>query len=64
MKFFVGSCSASKASINYLLSHPDRGHAAVLVVGGSAESLDSHPGTYILQLKRRKGFIRMALNHG
>lgn len=35
----LGCCSASKTSMNYLLSHPDGGHAAILVVGGAPESL-------------------------
>jgi len=59
-----GTCSASKQSLNYLLSQREGGHAAVVVVGGAPESLDSHPGTCILQLKNRKGFIKMAIRHG
>jgi hypothetical protein len=59
-----GTCSASKSSMNYLLSRPKGGHATVLVVGGAPESLDSHPGSYVLQLKRRKGFIKIALRNG
>jgi len=61
---FTGSCSASKNSINYLLSRPEGGHACVVVVGGAPESLDSRPGSYIVQLKKRKGFIKVALRHG
>ncbi|XP_021962460.1 2-acylglycerol O-acyltransferase 1 isoform X2 [Folsomia candida] len=59
-----GACSASKRSLNYLLSRPGGGHAAVLVVGGAPESLESRPGSYILKLKDRKGFIKTALRHG
>ncbi|CAL8082066.1 unnamed protein product [Orchesella dallaii] len=59
-----GSCSASKSSMNYLLSRPEGGHACVVVVGGAPESLDSHPGSYIVQLRKRKGFIKIALRHG
>jgi hypothetical protein len=59
-----GTVSASKESLNYLLSRKEGGHAAIVVVGGAPESLDSHPGTYVLQLKKRKGFIKMAIRHG
>lgn len=34
------------------------------MIGGAAESLKSHPGTYRLILKNRKGFIRTALQFG
>lgn len=50
--------------MNYLLSTPGGGKAAVLVPGGAPESLDSHPGTYIVQMKKRKGFIKVALQNG
>lgn len=36
----------------------------MLVVGGAPESLESRPGSYILKLKDRKGFIKTALRHG
>ena len=35
-----------------------------LLIGGAAESLEAHPGRYTLVLKRRKGFIRVALETG
>jgi len=60
----AGTCSASKTSLNYLLSRPEGGNAAVVVVGGAPEALDSHPGSYVLQLNRRKGFIKVALRNG
>jgi len=77
--------------MNYLLSHPDGGHAAILVVGGAPEALgeslvlwishvsigfvlvmrfpqfdqlDSHPDSYVCHLKKRKGFIKLALRNG
>ena len=37
---------------------------AVIAVGGPPESLDAHPGALRLQLLRRKGFVRIALQHG
>jgi hypothetical protein len=33
-------------------------------VGGSAELLECQPNTDILVLKRRKGFVRLALENG
>lgn len=61
----TGSCSASKESIEYLLTKKGTGNALILVVGGAAEALDAHPGRITtLVLKRRKGFIRLALKHG
>jgi hypothetical protein len=35
-----------------------------IVVGGAAESLSAHPGTADLTLKRRKGFIKLAIRQG
>lgn len=34
------------------------------MVGGAAESLSAHPGTADLTLKRRKGFIKLAIRQG
>jgi 2-acylglycerol O-acyltransferase 2 len=48
--------------LNYVLSRP--GNAVALVVGGASESLESRPGTYKIILKRRKGFVKLALMHG
>lgn len=35
-----------------------------IVVGGAAESLSAHPGTADLTLKRRMGFIKLAIRQG
>ncbi|XP_051174958.1 diacylglycerol O-acyltransferase 2-like [Leptopilina boulardi] len=70
-----GCCSASAASLEYLMSNkpdqrpgvniiPKQGNAPVLVVGGASEALHCKPGTYRLVLRRRKGFLRLALKHG
>jgi len=60
----LGLCSAQKESMSYLLSHPDGGKGVVLVPGGAPEALESHPGSYVIQLTRRKGFIKLALQNG
>ena len=36
----------------------------MIVVGGAAESLYAFPGTFDLVLKRRFGFVKLALTNG
>lgn len=40
------------------------GRAITIVVGGARESLDARPGQVRLVLRRRKGFVKMALRTG
>ncbi|KAG8975066.1 diacylglycerol O-acyltransferase 1 [Tulasnella sp. 425] len=59
----LGICSVSKKScINILSSGP--GSAITIVIGGAAESLAARPGTADLTLKRRLGFIKVAIQQG
>lgn len=59
----MGICSVSKNScLNILRSGP--GSAITIVVGGAAESLRAHPGTADLTLRRRLGFIKLAIQCG
>ncbi|KAJ3493606.1 hypothetical protein NLJ89_g10978 [Agrocybe chaxingu] len=59
----LGVCSVSKESCsNILKSGP--GSAITIVVGGAAESLSAHPGTADLTLRKRLGFIKVAIQHG
>jgi len=60
----VGFCSCSKESIEYLLTQNGCGNAVVLIVGGANEALDARPGSFTLTLKQRKGFVRIAMQHG
>lgn len=60
----LGVCAASRKGMNYLLSREGGGNAGVLIPGGAPESLDSHPGSYVVQLKQRKGFIKVAIQNG
>ncbi|KAF2880666.1 hypothetical protein ILUMI_25505 [Ignelater luminosus] len=60
----VGACAASAKSINFLMSKPEGGNVALLVVGGAAESFYCKPGQYHLVLKNRKGFVKLALKNG
>ncbi|KDR15399.1 2-acylglycerol O-acyltransferase 2-A [Zootermopsis nevadensis] len=58
----LGGCPSSVEALSYVLSRP--GNAVALVVGGASESLECRPGTYKIILKRRKGFVKLALMHG
>ncbi|KAJ8092844.1 diacylglycerol O-acyltransferase 1 [Marasmius tenuissimus] len=59
----LGICSVSKKSCsNVLKSGP--GSAITIVVGGAAESLSARPGTVDLTLRKRLGFIKVAIQHG
>ena len=60
----LGICDVSKESLEHILCKQGRGNVAVVVVGGAAESLDAHPGFYKLTLKKRKGFVKMAIRTG
>lgn len=60
----AGLVSAEKSSLEYLLSRAGGGQVAVIALGGPPESLDAHPGGLTLQILGRKGFVRIALEHG
>lgn len=64
LAYSLGGCSASAKSINWVLSAPQGGNVAVLVVGGVAESYNCRPGQYRLVLRNRKGFVKLALRNG
>ncbi|XP_034654937.1 diacylglycerol O-acyltransferase 2-like [Drosophila subobscura] len=70
-----GLVSVSKAALNYLLTksndpkHADNrdgftSNAVAILVGGAQEAMDSHPGQYIVTLRNRKGFVKMAIRTG
>lgn len=59
-----GLVAASRNSLNWVLSSPGKGRAAVLVVGGAAEARFNKPGLYKIVLRNRKGFCRIALENG
>ncbi|KAM6960461.1 2-acylglycerol O-acyltransferase 1 [Tautogolabrus adspersus] len=61
---FGGLVSSSKSSLSYLVSRPEGGNVAVIAVGGASEALDARPGALTLQVRNRKGFIKLALKHG
>eukprot|EP01117_Protostelium_nocturnum_P000708 TRINITY_DN1085_c0_g2_i1.p1 TRINITY_DN1085_c0_g2~~TRINITY_DN1085_c0_g2_i1.p1 ORF type:complete len:289 (+),score=113.45 TRINITY_DN1085_c0_g2_i1:222-1088(+) len=59
----LGLASVSLSSCNKILSMKDP-TSIVIVVGGAAEALDAHPQTNSLTLRKRKGFIKVALRNG
>lgn len=60
----LGGCSASRESLLYLLNDKTQHRAVGVVVGGAAEAFYCRPGPYRVILKKRKGFIRIALETG
>ncbi|XP_014273108.1 2-acylglycerol O-acyltransferase 1 [Halyomorpha halys] len=60
----LGAVSSAKESIQYILDDKKKGNILALAVGGAAESFYAKPGSYRIVLKKRKGFIRIALEVG
>jgi len=60
----LGVIDASRDSLEYTLTQQGAGHSVVLVVGGAAEIADTRRDSYVLTIKRRKGFIKLALETG
>ena len=59
----LGICSVSRRSCEAIL-RKGKGSACAIVVGGASESLAARPGTADLTLKRRLGFIKIAIRNG
>ncbi|KAK3069268.1 diacylglycerol O-acyltransferase 1 [Teratosphaeriaceae sp. CCFEE 6253] len=65
----MGLASVSRESCENLLARggpngEGMGRAITIVVGGARESLDAKPGTLRLVLRRRKGFVKLAIRAG
>ncbi|KAJ4352700.1 diacylglycerol O-acyltransferase 1 [Ascochyta clinopodiicola] len=65
----LGMASVSRESCENILSKGGHngegmGRAITIVVGGARESLDARPGVVRLVLRRRKGFVKMAIRTG
>ncbi|KAI8987121.1 diacylglycerol acyltransferase type 2B [Pilobolus umbonatus] len=58
----LGIASVSRHSCEKILSSGP-GRTIVIVVGGASESLSARPGTNDLTLKKRLGFIRLAIRN-
>ncbi|XP_017527571.2 2-acylglycerol O-acyltransferase 2 [Manis javanica] len=59
-----GLVASDKESGAHILNRKDGGNLLAIIVGGSQEALNARPGAYMLLLRKRKGFIRLALMHG
>lgn len=60
----LGFVSASADSLKYLLSNPSGGNIVGLLPGGSEEVFYTNPHNYKFVLKKRKGFVKIALMTG
>lgn len=65
----MGLASVARESIENILSKGGQngegmGRAVTIVVGGARESLESKPGSLRLVLRRRKGFVKVAIRNG
>jgi len=56
-------CSVSRKSCERILKMGP-GNSLMIVIGGAAESLNAHPFTNDLTLKKRMGFIKVAIRSG
>jgi len=65
---YTGLCACNARSIKYLLStlpkSPYTGKAAILIVSGALKAMESLPDAYHIIIKRRKGFVKFAQEHG
>ncbi|CAB0005777.1 unnamed protein product [Nesidiocoris tenuis] len=60
----LGLVSSSKRSLLNVLGSEEKGRAIALMLGGAQEALYAKPGSYKTVLKKRKGFIKIALRTG
>jgi len=60
----LGMQSASKKSITNSISKKEGGNISVIVVGGAAESMYTSTDQISIVLEKRKGFVKLALQHG
>lgn len=65
----MGLASVSRESCENILSrggsnNEGMGRAITIVVGGARESLDAQPNTLRLVLRKRKGFVKLAIRAG
>ncbi|XP_075851475.1 2-acylglycerol O-acyltransferase 3-like [Microcebus murinus] len=59
-----GARPVNRQSLDFVLSQPQRGEAVVIIIGGAQEIMFASPGQHCLTLRKRKGFVRLALRHG
>uniref|UniRef100_A0A8C3XNY9 Acyltransferase n=1 Tax=Chelydra serpentina TaxID=8475 RepID=A0A8C3XNY9_CHESE len=59
-----GLVPSDKDTAAYVLRRWGGGNVLAIAVGGAQEALDARPGAFTLLLKNRKGFVRLAMEHG
>ncbi|XP_030332402.1 2-acylglycerol O-acyltransferase 2 [Strigops habroptila] len=59
-----GLVPSDKESASYVLKNPEGGNVLAIIIGGAQEALEARPGSFTLLLKNRKGFVRLAIEHG
>ncbi|CAN7938553.1 unnamed protein product, partial [Ixodes hexagonus] len=64
LNLLFGLVSVERDSLLWILNNQGVGNAAVIAVGGAQEALDAHKGMCVLTLRKRKGFVRCALQSG
>ncbi|EEB16858.1 Diacylglycerol O-acyltransferase, putative [Pediculus humanus corporis] len=62
--FLIGALPASAACLNHFFNKKKKGTALALMVGGAQEAFYSQPGVYKINLKQRKGFVKIAYKNG
>ncbi|KAI9497809.1 diacylglycerol acyltransferase type 2A [Zychaea mexicana] len=60
----LGMCDVSRQSCKNVLKSGGPGRSIAIVIGGASESLNARPGVMDLTLKKRLGFVRIALETG
>ena len=60
----LGAIEASKESIGWTLSNEGTGNSLTIMIGGAQEALEAKPGCKKLKIMSRKGFCKLALQHG
>jgi len=58
----IGYCDCDRKAITTIYKKTN--HSTMIVIGGANESNYSNPGVYKIILKRRKGFVKIALKNG
>ncbi|CAL8071229.1 unnamed protein product [Calicophoron daubneyi] len=64
---YSGCTSVSREALLYHIDpdmNKNKGNFVVVVVGGAPEMLEAHPGRYVMYLKKRFGFFKLALETG
>ena len=61
MFYWLGACPADKAEMRRILS---RNGACMLIPGGVAECTEMEHGSEVVFLRKRQGFIKLALEQG